>query len=235
MYILVIEDNPDLVANLSDFLSARSHTVDIAYNGYSGLGFALEKTYDAIILDLMLPGMNGLEVCARLRQQGSRLPILMLTARDSLEDKLEGFASGADDYLIKPFAMLELEARLEALCRRQHPETETGHHQLCLADLTLDTGTWQACRQGQPIELPPIPLKLLELLLRRAPHVVSRAELERAIWGDNPPDSDALRVHLHALRNAIDKPFAVPLLHTLRGLGYRLSEPDQSTPRTPPL
>lgn len=227
MHILVIEDNPDLVANLSDFLSARGHSIDIAYNGYTGLGFALDKTYDAIVLDLMLPGMDGLEVCTRLRQQGNQLPILMLTARDSLEDKLEGFASGADDYLIKPFAMLELEARLEALCRRQHPETESGHHQLRLADLSLDTGTWQVSRQGQSIELPPIPLKLLEILLRRAPQVVSRAELERAVWGDNPPDSDALRAHLHALRSAIDKPFTTPLLHTLRGLGYRLSEPGQ--------
>lgn len=227
MHILVIEDNPDLVANLSDFLSARSHTVDIAYNGFSGLGFALEKTYDAIVLDLMLPGMDGLEVCTRLRQQGISIPVLMLTARDSLEDKLEGFASGADDYLIKPFAMQELEARLLALCRRQRPETERGSHQLQLADLILDTSTWQVRRNGQHIELPPIPLKLLELLLRRSPQVVSRAELERAVWGDNPPDSDALRAHLHALRTAIDKPFDRPLLHTLRGLGYRLCEPDQ--------
>jgi DNA-binding response OmpR family regulator len=225
MHILVIEDNPDLVANLCDFLGARHHTVDIAYNGYAGLGFALDKGYDAIVLDLMLPGMDGLEVCSRLRQQGISIPVLMLTARDSLEDKLEGFASGADDYLIKPFAMQELEARLEALCRRQHPETESGGHQLRLADLVLDTSTWQLERAGQHIDLPPIPLKLLELLLRRAPQVVSRAELERAIWGDNPPDSDALRAHLHALRSAIDKPFAAPLLHTLRGLGYRLCEP----------
>lgn len=227
MYILAIEDNPDLVANLCDFLGTRGHTVDIAYNGYAGLGFALEKTYDAIVLDLMLPGMDGLEVCSRLRQEGISIPVLMLTARDSLEDKLEGFASGADDYLIKPFAMQELEARLEALCRRQRPETESGSHQLRLADLTLDTSTWQLTRAGQHIDLPPIPLKMLELLLRRAPQVVSRAELERAIWGDNPPDSDALRAHLHALRSAIDKPFEQPLLHTLRGLGYRLCEPGQ--------
>jgi len=226
MHILVIEDNPDLNANLIDYLGGRGHSVDVAYNGYAGLGFALEHRYDAIVLDLMLPGIDGLEVCARLRREGITTPVLMLTARDSLEDKLDGFASGADDYLIKPFALLELEARLEALSRRQRPESESGAHQLRVADLVLDTGTWRVTRCGQPIELSPIPLKLLELLMQRAPQVVRRAELERAIWGDNPPDSDVLRAHLHSLRNAIDKPFAVPLLHTVRGFGYRLSESD---------
>jgi len=226
MHILVIEDNPDLNANLIDYLGGRGHSVDVAYNGYAGLGFALEHRYDAIVLDLMLPGIDGLEVCARLRREGITTPVLMLTARDSLEDKLDGFASGADDYLIKPFALLELEARLEALSRRQRPESGSGAHQLRVADLVLDTGTWRVTRGGQSIELSPIPLKLLELLMQRAPQVVRRAELERAIWGDNPPDSDALRAHLHSLRSAIDKPFAVPLLHTVRGFGYRLSESD---------
>lgn len=224
MHILVIEDNPDLNANLIDYLGGRGHSVDVAYNGYAGLGFALENPYDAIVLDLMLPGIDGLEVCTRLRREGIVTPVLMLTARDSLEDKLDGFASGADDYLIKPFALLELEARLLALSRRPRPES--GSQPLRVADLVLDTGTWRVTRGGQPIELSPIPLKLLELLMQRAPQVVSRAELERAIWGDSPPDSDALRAHLHSLRNAIDKPFAVPLLHTVRGFGYRLSESD---------
>jgi Response regulators consisting of a CheY-like receiver domain and a winged-helix DNA-binding domain len=226
MHILVIEDNPDLNANLIDYLGGRGHSVDVAYNGYAGLGFALENRYDAIVLDLMLPGIDGLEVCARLRREGITTPVLMLTARDSLEDKLDGFASGADDYLIKPFALLELEARLEALSRRQRPESESGAHQLRVADLVLDTGTCRVTRGGQSIELSPIPLKLLELLMQRSPQVVRRAELERAIWGDSPPDSDALRAHLHSLRSAIDKPFATPLLHTVRGFGYRLSESD---------
>ena len=118
MHLLVIEDNPDLVANVADFLEDRGHTLDIAYNGYAGLGFALENDYDALILDLMLPGIDGFEVCARLRAAGRALPVLMLTARDGLEDKLEGFASGADDYLVKPFALQELEARLLAIARR---------------------------------------------------------------------------------------------------------------------
>jgi DNA-binding response OmpR family regulator len=166
-------------------------------------------------------------VCAKLRASGSSTPVLMLTARDSLDDKLEGFASGADDYLIKPFSLLELEARLLALQRRQRPPSETAHGLLQVDDLVFDTGTLQVSRAGRPIELPPIPLKLLEQLMRRAPHVVTRAELERAIWGDSPPDSNALRTHLHALRAAIDKPFSRPLLRTMRGFGYRLSESDE--------
>lgn len=223
MHILIVEDNPDLVANLADFFETRGHTLDIAYNGYSGLGFALDNHYDVLVLDLMLPGIDGLEVCEKLRAAGHTLPILMLTARDSLEDKLEGFASGADDYLIKPFAMLELEARLEALLRRRRREGEGGGSRLQIADLVLDTGTWQVSRAGRLLELPPIPLKLLEILMRQAPKVVGRDELERAVWGDNPPDSDALRSHLHQLRTIIDKPFGRQLLHTVRGFGYRLA------------
>jgi DNA-binding response OmpR family regulator len=227
MHLLVVEDNPDLVANLIDFLGDRGHTVDVAYNGYAGLGFALENRYDAIVLDLMLPGIDGLEVCAKLRGAGATAPVLMLTARDSLEDKLDGFASGADDYLIKPFALLELEARLQALSRRLQRKGETSARQLQVGDLRLDTGTWQVTRSGKPIDLPPIPLKLLELLMQRSPQVVSRADMERTIWGDTPPDSDALRAHLHFLRSAIDKPFPTPLLHTVRGFGYRMSEADE--------
>ncbi|MFA5685486.1 MAG: response regulator transcription factor [Lysobacteraceae bacterium] len=221
MNILIVEDNPDLVANLAEFLEGRGHTVDIAYNGYTALGFALENDYDAIVLDLMLPGIDGLEVCTRLWATDRSPPVLMLTARDSLEDKLEGFASGADDYLVKPFALLELEARLQALVRRGPRGARGGRLQV--DDLVLDTATWQATRAGQPLDLPPIPLKLLQRLLERSPQVVGRAELERCIWGDSPPDSDALRSHLHQLRAIIDKPFARPLLHTVRGFGYRLT------------
>jgi DNA-binding response OmpR family regulator len=225
MHLLLIEDNPDLVANVADFLEARGHTLDIAYNGFAGLGFALEQEYDAIILDLMLPGMDGLEVCARLRAGGRALPVLMLTARDGLDDKLEGFASGADDYLVKPFALRELEARLVAIARRAGSiQPGQAPQRLRVADLELDLATRRLTRAGRPLDLPPIPMKLLEVLMRRAPHLVSRVELERAIWGDEPPDSDALRAHLHLLRQAIDKPFPRPLLHTARGFGYRLGE-----------
>jgi len=225
LHVLLIEDNPDLVANLVDYLEGRGHSLDIAYNGFAGLGFSLEHPYDAVILDLMLPGMDGLEVCERLRAAGQTLPVLMLTARDGLEDKLEGFASGADDYLVKPFALRELEARLLAIVRRSGQGSEAGER-LRVADLELDIGTRRLNRAGRGIELAPIPMRLLEVLMRRAPKVLSRAELERAAWGDEPPDSDALRAHMHLLRQAIDKPFPKPLLHTVRGFGWRLGEDD---------
>lgn len=221
MHILVIEDNPDLVANLYDFFENRGHTIDAAYDAFSGLKFAFEGSYDAIILDLMLPGMDGLEVCTKLREGGLQIPILMLTARDTLDNKLDGFASGADDYLVKPFALTELEARLLALQRRADRAQAFG--QLRVADLTFEPHTLRVERGGRRIELPPIPLKILEVLITKSPRVVTREELERAVWGDSPPDSDALRAHMHVLRSAIGEP---PLLRTLRGIGYQLVASD---------
>jgi DNA-binding response OmpR family regulator len=225
MYLLLIEDNPDLVENLSDFFAARGHSVDIAYNGLTGLRFALENSYDVIVLDLMLPGMDGLEVCARLRAAGHDTPLLMLTARDTLSDKLEGFGRGADDYLVKPFALPELEARLSALVRRGRGEA--ARSLLMVHDLTLDPERLRVERAGRRIELAPIPLRILTLLMRRSPAVVRRSELAREVWGDDPPDSDALRAHVHALRNAIDRGADVPLVHTIRGIGYQLAGPDE--------
>jgi len=225
MHLLLIEDNPDLAGNLSDFLGAHRHSVDIAHNGLSGLRFALENAYDAIVLDLMLPGMDGLEVCERLRAAGRNTPVLMLTARDTLADKLEGFGRGADDYLVKPFAMPELEARLSALARRGHGAPAKSV--LRVADLSLDPQSLRIERGGRRIELAPIPLRILEVLMRRSPGVVPRAELERAVWGDDPPDSDALRAHIHALRSAIDRGAAEALIHTVRGIGYQIARPDE--------
>ncbi len=147
----------------------------------------------------------------------------MLTARDSLEDKLDGFASGADDYLVKPFALLELEARLQALVRRGHTASVLSRR-LQVADLALDLSTRRVTRAGKTLDVAPIPMKILETLMRQSPRLVTRAELERAIWGDAPPDSDALRAHLHQLRQAIDKPFPRALLHTVRGFGYRVAD-----------
>lgn len=224
MHILVIEDNPDLVANLYDFFEGRGHTVDAAYDPFSGLKFAFEGNYDAIILDLMLPGMDGLEVCTKLREGGLQIPIMMLTARDTLDNKLEGFASGTDDYLVKPFALTELEARLLALQRRAQQSHTLSR--IRVADLTFDPQTLRVERAGRRIELPPIPLKILEILIRKSPRVVTREELERSVWGDSPPDSDALRAHMHVLRSAIDTSAESPLLHTLRGIGYQLVAAD---------
>ncbi|AGA89090.1 response regulator with CheY-like receiver domain and winged-helix DNA-binding domain [Thioflavicoccus mobilis 8321] len=225
MHLLLIEDNPDLVGNLSDFFESRGHTVDIAQNGPAGLSFGLAGRYDVIVLDLMLPGMDGLEVCARLREARVATPVLMLTARDTLADKLEGFGRGADDYLVKPFALPELEARLTALARRARGETV--RCRLAVADLTLDPETLRVERGGRRIELAPIPLRILEVLMRRSPAVVRRGELEREVWGDDPPDSDALRAHIHILRSAVDREAEVALVRTVRGIGYQLVAPDE--------
>lgn len=224
MKLLVVEDNPDLVANLRDFFEAGGHRIDSAFNAASGLQMATQGQYDALVLDLMLPGMDGRELCNQLRQSGHDTPVLMLTARDTLQDKLEGFASGADDYLVKPFALQELEARLMALIHRAR--NQMGQRQLQVADLELDTETLQLSRAGQSIDLPRIPLRILTLLMRRAPRIVTRAEIEHEIWAGALPDSDALRAHMHVLRTAIDKPFNQALLRTVRGVGYRLVDPN---------
>lgn len=221
MYLLLIEDTPDLIEIISEFLEGRGHQLDIAYNGPSGLGFALEKDYDVIILDVMLPGMDGLEVCSRLRSENDFTPVIMLTACDTLQNKRDGFSSGADDYLVKPFALAELEMRVMALARRA--QRQLVQHQLTIKDLVYDPETLTVKRAGKSISLPPIPLKILALLMRRSPSVVPRAEIEREIWGDIPPDSDTLRAHMHVLRSAVDHGFTPSLLHTLRGHGYQLS------------
>lgn len=223
MHILAIEDNRDVVANLSDFFEAQGHRLTACYDGPAGLERASSGGYDAVILDLMLPGMDGLDLCAALRERGSDTPVLMLTARDTLQDKLDGFGNGADDYLVKPFSLRELEARISALVRRSRGD----HTQsLQVGDLVFDPGSMEVRRGGVAIDLPPIPLKILGLLMRNSRRVVRRDEIEREIWGDCPPDSDALRAHLHILRSAIDKPFDTPLLRTIHGIGYRLAPPE---------
>jgi len=229
MRILIIEDNPDIAANLFDYLEAKGHVLDLATDGLAGLHLATTNSYDAIVLDIMLPGMDGFVLCRKLRQE-ARLstPVLMLTARDSLDDKIAGLESGADDYVVKPFAIREVETRLRALTRRA--QRASGETELRVGELVFDTGTYLIRRGERPVELPPIPMKLLETLMRQSPRAVSRAELEQAVWGDSPPDSDALRAHIHLLRAALDTPGATPLLHTLRGIGYRLSASDEAAP-----
>lgn len=223
--ILVVEDNPDLAANIADFLEARDYLVDVALDGVTGLHLAVTQPHDAIVLDVMLPGIDGISLCQRLRRDAqSSVPILMLTARSTLDDKAAGFDAGADDYLVKPFELRELDLRLRALVRRARPG-DNGNL-LKVADLGFELDTLSVRRAGQPIPLPVLPLKILELLMRRSPAVVARREIEQAIWGDSPPDSDALRVHMHTLRSAIDLPGLPPLLHTVRGVGYQIKPPD---------
>jgi len=222
--ILLIEDHHDIAAMVCEHLEFSGHEVDYAADGVTGLHLAVTGEFDAIILDLMLPGMDGLEICRKYRNEaGGNKPILMLTARDTLEDKVAGLDAGADDYLVKPFEMEELDARLRALLRRAGGEIAPSR--LKVADLEFDTGTLLVRRGGKSITLTPIGMKLLVALMKASPRVVSRRELEREVWGDILPDSDALRSHLYNLRKAIDKPFDTPMLHNVQGMGYRLAAP----------
>lgn len=225
MKLLIVEDNPDIVANLFAFLEPRGYELDVANNGISGLTMAAQTAYDAVVLDLTLPGLDGLDVARRLRTDFRRAtPILMLTARDTLEDKVLGFDSGGDDYMVKPFSMVELDIRLKALVRRARGALVPS--ELRFADVCFDPRTFEATRAGQRLQLTPTGYKLLAALLREAPMLLSRDALEQEVWGDERPDSDALRTHIHALRLALDKPFDRPLLKTLPGIGYRLVDPD---------
>ncbi len=222
--VLVIEDNTDIAMLLVDFFSDRGHIADYAHDGLTGLHLAASEEHDAIILDLALPGMDGVELCRQLRSvKRSNVPILMLTARDTLDDKLTGFEAGADDYLVKPFELLEVYARVQALWRRSRFD---GHSILQVADLVLDPGTREVKRGEVPIALNPVPFKILQLLMENPHRVVTRREIEAHVWGDEPTDSDALRTHISAIRNAIDKPFERKLLHTVHGIGYRLHAKD---------
>src|SRR5690606_1371419 len=215
MRILVIEDNRDILANVLDYLQLRGFTVDCAQDGLSGLHLASPGHYDLIVLAIMLPGIDGFQVCKRLREDGhNEVPILMLTARDALDDRLHGLNVGADDYLIKPFALSELVARIEAILRRSQGSRK---RQLKVADLLYDLDTLHVSRAGQPLKLNPIGLKLLAVLMQKSPAVIRREALEEALWGDDSPDSDSLRSHIHQLRQVLDKPFPTPLLHTQHG------------------
>ena len=223
--VLLIEDHHDIAAMVCDHLEYRGYEVDYAADGVTGLHLASTGEFDAIILDLMLPGIDGLDICRKYRTEaGGTAPILMLTARDTLEDKVAGLDAGADDYLVKPFELEELDARLRALMRRAGGELTPSV--LRVADLEFDTGTLQARRAGQPVTLTPINRKLLLALMKASPRVISRRALEQEAWGDITPDSDALRSHLYTLRKAIDKPFDTPLLQTVQGTGYRLALPE---------
>jgi DNA-binding response OmpR family regulator len=220
--ILIVEDNRDIAEMLYEYLESRGYMLDYAADGVTGLHLAVTGNYQAIILDLMLPGIDGLAVCERLRNDAKKsTPVLMLTARDTLQDKIAGLETGADDYLVKPFEIQELEARLRAILRRS--QRTNASDILRVGDLVLNTGTLEVRRQQQTITLMPIGLRLLSALMKASPNVVSREELEQYVWGDIMPDSDALRSHLYNLRKAIDRNFATPLLHTVHGAGYRLA------------
>ena len=227
MRVLLIEDNHDLAANIGEFLEGEGHSVDYAADGPSGLRLATTTSHDVIVLDLGLPGLDGVELCRQLRQQRrSSVPVLMLTARDTERDTLLGLDAGADDYLTKPCSLAVLEARLRSLQRRSRG-TVTGI--LRVADLELDLLTHSCRRAGQELELPKSSARLLELLMTASPGVVSRADVEYVLWGDDPPDNTgALRTQIHALRQVIDRDHGVKLVHTVHGVGYRIAVTDAS-------
>jgi len=226
MNVLVADDDTAILEGIADFLQWRGISVDCARQGRQALNLCQQNRYDVLVLDVMMPGLNGLELCEQLRRQGVTTPILFLTALDTLDDKIRGFESGADDYLVKPFAMDELVCRVRALSQR------VSRHQLRLLQygpVELDVERQQACRDGQILQLSPQVFNLLRYLVSHAPRVIGRAELEQAIWGDDPPDSDALRSLLYQLRAQLDKPFAYPMLTTRRGQGVCLLTPDSQT------
>lgn len=220
--LLVIEDNRELVANLFQYFEARGHVLDAAPDGMVGLHLAANHAYDAIVLDWLLPRMDGMEVLRRLRgEHGLDVPVIVLTARGELPDKVHGLRSGADDYLVKPFALLELEARLDALLARSTARSR--RRVLQVHDLRFDLDTHEVRRGDVSLQLYPACRKLLETLMRASPAVVGREQLERALWGDDAPDRDMLRSHVYDLRRAIDGPFEAKLLHTIPRVGYRLA------------
>lgn len=216
--VLLVEDQRDIAANIWDFLERRGYEMDHCADGVSGLARALHGDFDAIILDLGLPRLDGLDLCRRLREAGRGVPVLMLTARDTLEDKLRGFAEGADDYLVKPFALAELDARLRALCRIRQPVDALCSH----AGLSFDARTLTAQREGRRIPLTRLQGALLGALLQQAPRIVTHARLIETAWGEGGADIAALQNQIYELRGLIDKPFASALLQSVRGVGYRL-------------
>ncbi len=226
MNILPIEDDPDIASNIGQYFEDKGHRLDFAYSGIQGLALANDRRFDLIILDLMLPGKDGISVCREFRQQSNHdTPILMLTARDTLEDKITGFEAGSDDYLVKPFSLRELEARVLALTRRGPQKSRSGI--IHIDNLELNSDTMQVTRDSQDISLKPRAFRILEYLMKHENRVVSRQELIDHIWSDDPPEGDPLRVHIHNLRQEIDKPFDNKLIHTIHGVGYRIGNERQ--------
>ena len=222
MRILVVEDEERLAANLRDGLHAEGYTVHTATDGVTGLRLACGFRYDAMILDLLLPRLNGYQVCADLRRRGSGLPILMLTAKDGEYDEADAFDLGADDYLVKPFSFVVLLARLRALMRRAGEARPTV---LTVGDLTLDPARHRVHRAGTEITLTPREFGVLEFLMRHAGEVVTKTDILRAVWDAHyEGEVNVVEVYVGYLRRKIDTPFGVRSIETLRGVGYRMAE-----------
>jgi two-component system OmpR family response regulator len=223
MHILVIEDDQEAARFLSKGLKESGHAVDLTANGDDGLHLGLTGSYDVLVVDRMLPGRDGLTVIAALRASGIKTPALILSALGEVDDRVEGLRAGGDDYLVKPYAFSELEARLQALVRRAQPEQ--ADTTLRVADLKLDRMTRKVTRGGQTIHLQPREFRLLEYLMRHAGQVVTRTMLLEHVWDYHfDPQTNVIDVQVSRLRSKIDKDFDTPLLETVRGAGYRLVE-----------
>ena len=224
MRLLIIEDDRDAAAYLAKGLTESGHGVDHAADGHEGLHLALAGGYDALIVDRMLPGLDGLSVIAALRAAGMDTPILILSALGEVDERVRGLKGGGDDYLVKPYAFSELLARLDALARRRRPEQQ--ETVLKVADLEMDLTRRKVTRAGQPILLQPREFRLLEYLMRHAGQVVTRTMLLEQVWDYHfDPQTNVIDVHISRLRSKLDRGFATPLLHTVRGAGYSLHKP----------
>ncbi|WP_226664657.1 response regulator transcription factor [Microbulbifer aggregans] len=224
--ILLVEDNPTLARQTGEFLEGHGWHMDFARTGQHGLKLALQEIYDLILLDLNLPDIDGLEVCRQLRQRRNiTVPILMLTARDAFADKASGFHSGADDYLCKPFDPRELALRCLALARRRELHRSDEIH---IGPLHIHGRQREATRNGQQLKLTAITFNILWELACAYPEPLSRGEVSHRIWGDTPPNSDALKSHIYSLRCQLDRPFSAPMLRTISNIGYRLEQPGEN-------
>lgn len=222
MHILVVEDEERLAGLLRRILTGERHTVDLAYDGISGRDLALSGDYDAVILDVMLPGVDGMEICRQMRMEQVTTPVLMLTARGAIEDRVTGLNAGADDYLVKPFVVKELVARVNALLRRRDRRFEM-NSRLSMADLTLDLVSHEARRAGRLIELTAKEYALLEYLMRHPNQVLTRDQIISSVWGyDTEALSNVVDIYIHFLRDKVDRGFSHALIKTVRGIGYKI-------------
>jgi DNA-binding response OmpR family regulator len=220
---LLVEDNVSLAQTVIAYFDLEGIDCDYASNGSQGLELALLNDYQVILLDINLPRINGLEVCEMIRKQGVDIPVMMLTARDSLEDKLAGFDAGTDDYLVKPFELSELVARVKALFNRRSLHSM----KLEVGPLVMDLSLKTVCREGQKLKLTPTCWKLLEILMRESPNLVSREKMQNTIWNEpDLPESDVLKVHLYKLRQQVDKPFSIKLIQTVSSHGVAIRVPN---------
>ena len=222
--VLIVEDNQDIAIQLGDFLSSKGFIVDFAGDGKTAINLLQQESFDLVILDLMLPDTDGLNICQHIKQNSKiNIPVLMLTARDSLDEKVKGFDAGTDDYLTKPFALEEVYVRCKALVNRKQLHRE---NILTIGDLSINFLQHSVIRNGQAVSLSSTDFSILKVLAEAYPNAVSKRQLAEQVWGDELPATDAVRSHIYTLRGAIDKPFDYAIIKTLHGIGFKLEAPN---------